>query len=180
MSESDPTHLESRALKAYQDGELEEAAESFAAARGAYDAAGNATKAAEMANSFSVVQLKLGDAEQALQAASGTEVVFLEAGDQGRAGQALGNQAAALEAAGRLQAAEQTYRQSLEFLTAAGDAELIRHTAQALSQLLLRQGKTAEAVFAMQGGLERSPRLGLRGRLLRWLMRLPLKLQNRF
>ncbi len=180
MSEFEPTHLESRALKAYQDGELGAAAESFAAARAAYEAAGNSTKAAEMANSLSVVQLKLGDAEQALLAVTGTEAVFLEAGDKGRAGQALGNQAAALEAAGRLQAAEQAYRQALELLSAAGDAELIGHTYQALSQLLLRQGKPAEAVYAMQSGLERGPKPGIRNRLLRWLMSLPLKLQNRF
>lgn len=173
-----PSPLESQAMQAYRQGHLEEAAQGFAAARQAYSEAGDAARAAEMANDLSVTLLRCGRPHQALEAVRGTERFFDELGDRTRAAQAYGNLASALEACGDAVGAEQAYRQAVELFEEAGDPENRARTLTAVSQLQLRRGRPLEAIMNMQSALEHQPRLNWRQRLLRWLLHLPSKLQG--
>jgi tetratricopeptide (TPR) repeat protein len=173
-----PSALESQAMAAYRQGRLEEAAQGFAAARQAYLEASDAAKAAEMANDLSVTLLRCNRPQDALEAVRGTEQLFSQLEDRPRAAQAYGNLASALEACGDTAGAERAYRQAISLFGEIGDAENRARTLTAVSRLQLRRGHPLEAVITMQGALEDEPHLSRRQRLLRWLLRIPSKLQG--
>lgn len=168
-----PSEHEQLALAAYADGQLPQAIDQFEQARQDYQRAGNAAKAAEMANSLSVVLVQAGRPQEALAAVERTPQVFSELGDQHRLALATGNLAAAQEACGDLESAEQQYRTAAKLFAEQGDEEGQRQTLAALSQLLLKQRRPLEAAATM--GLAPADR-SLRGRFVGWLLRLQSKL----
>ncbi|UCF60822.1 MAG: tetratricopeptide repeat protein [Anaerolineaceae bacterium] len=176
---SSPNELERLALKAFREGRLDEAIQTFTIARQAFLAEGNDVKAAEMASNLSVVLLKAERPEEALEAATGTPDIFIQSGDQTLAAQALGNLGSALEACGDLDGAENAYRQAADLFESLGETEHQRYTIQALSHLQLRLGRPLEALTSMQHGLESQSRSGVRDRLLRWLLKLPNRFMGR-
>lgn len=149
--------LEAQALAAYKQGRLEEAIRLFESAR---DSESDQAKAAELANSLSVVLLKAGRAEEALQAVQGTAETFFALGNLNRSAQAKGNLAAALEACGDLVAAEAAYREAAEQLEKLGEHEARRHTLNALAQLQMHQNRPFEAATTLQAGYADSPARG--------------------
>ncbi len=102
-----PQQLAEEGTGAFQKGQFESAANSFALAAEGYNSAGKPLDAAEMKNNQSVALLKGRNAQGAFDAVSGTESVFQTAGDIRRQGFAAGNEASALEALGRLDEAAQ-------------------------------------------------------------------------
>jgi tetratricopeptide (TPR) repeat protein len=174
-----PQELEKLALSAFRESRLDEAIHAFTTAQEGFLAEGNAVKAAEMASSLSVVLLKANRTDEALEAASGTPEIFLQAGEKTLAAQAYGNLGSALEACGNLANAEEAYHQAANLFGSLGDGEHHRYTMQSLSQLQLRQGRTLEALSTMQHSLDAQPRLGIRQRLLRALLKLPNRLLGR-
>ena len=160
-------------MAAYKQGRLEEAIRLFESAR---DSELDRAKAAELANSLSVVLLKAGRSAEALLAVQGTAEVFSALGDATRSAQAKGNLAAALEACGDLLAAEASYREAAEQFEKLGEHEARLHTLNALAQLQLRQNRPLEAATTFQAGYSASPARGLRGRLLKQLLKLPSRL----
>lgn len=162
-----------QAQAAYEAGDYERAIQGFRSAQLEYQAAGQPSLAAQMANSLCVVLLKVGRAEEALSAVEGTPEILAQLGDRPHQALATGNLAAALEACDRIEQAEAAYRSAIAQFEKLDDPEALRHTRQALSQLQLRQNRpleAAETLSADQG--DRS----LRGRLIRMLMRIPSKL----
>ena len=59
-----------------------------------------------------------------------------------------------------------------------GDDEQASYTLKSLSQLQLKRGQTIKAVTTMQLGLEGSSTLSIRDRFLRWLLKVPLRIQG--
>jgi tetratricopeptide (TPR) repeat protein len=176
---SSPNELEILALNAYREGRLDEAAQAFTTARQAFLAEGDELKAAEMSSSLSVVHLKAERPNEALEAASEPPEVFTRYGEETLAAQAYGNLGSALEACGDLVGAEKAYRQAAELFASLGDSEHHRYTMQSLSRLQLRQGRPLEALSTMQVSLDAQPRLRIRDRLVRWLLKLPNRLLGR-
>ncbi len=171
-----PEDLESRAMAAYRQGDLAAAREGYAAARSAYDAAGNGPKAAEMANNLCVVLVALGLGQEAVAVVQGTAETFNRAGDPLNAARATGNLAAALEAAGELERATAAYERAIEGLHAAGDRSGESQTWQALSRLQLRRGDALAAAGSAQAALNTNPKPGLVRRFLRWIVNLAYRL----
>ncbi len=171
-----PADIERSAMTAYRRGELVAASEGYAAARTAYDAAGNAPKAAEMANNLCVVLVALGRAQEAVAAVQGTAETFTQAGDPLNAARAVGNLAAALEAAGELDRAVAAYERAIEGLHAAGDRTGESQTWQALSRLQLRRGDPLTAAASAQAALNANPKPGLVRRFLRGMVNLAYRL----
>jgi len=165
--------LGSQAIEAYQQGRLEESIRLFEAA---HASEADPALAAELANNLSVAYLKAGRSQEALTIVRGTAEVFSKLGDEQRAAQATGNLAAALEACGDLAEAEAAYQQAADLFQALGDSESLRYTLNALAQLQLRQHRPLEAANTLQAGAQASPPRGLRGRLLKQLLRLPSRL----
>lgn len=165
--------LGSQAIGAYQQGRLEESIQLFEAAHASET---DPALAAELANNLSVAYLKAGRSQQALSIVRGTAEVFSKLGDDQRAAQATGNLAAALDSCGDFPAAEAAYQEAAEMFQALGEAESLRYTLNALAQLQLRQLRPLEAANTLQAGALASPPRGLRGRLIKQLLRLPFRL----
>ncbi len=164
---------------AYQGEDYAEALRCFGEAARLYSEAGQALDAAEMANNQSVCHLKNGDAQAALQAALGSEEIFAQAGDVRRQAMALGNQAAAYEALKQNKAALQYYERSAQLLRQSNDAELRALVLKSLSALQMRSGQRFEALATMQIALECQPRLSVRERILRRLLKIMFALLGR-
>jgi tetratricopeptide (TPR) repeat protein len=172
--------LEKKGQQAYRNGSLDEAAQAYQDARSAYKTEDNPGKAAEMANNLCVVLLQKKQPEQALEIVSGTEKVFLEMGDQKRAAFAYGNSGAALEACDRPREAETAYRKAMAIFSELGEDDALSQTAQSLSQLLLKQGRSLEALSSMQAGIEgKKKKLSLKDKILQKLLRIPTDQLNR-
>lgn len=172
---SSPQQLENDGKQLYEKGEYLEAALTFSAAEKAYKTAGMPLLAAEMANNSSVAYLKAGDAKAALDAVMGTEQIFADQGDLRRQGMAMGNRASALESLGELDSAAEIYQQSAEILQRCGENELRAHVLKSLSALQLKRGQQIDAIFTMKEGLDGIKKPSLKQRLLKYLLKLPMK-----
>jgi tetratricopeptide (TPR) repeat protein len=148
-----PQQLSEEGTQAFQKGQYEAAANSFAAAAEGYAAAGKPTDSAEMKNNQSVALLKAGDAQGAFDAAAGTDSIFQAAGDIRRQGFAVGNEASALDALGRLDEAAKKYQQSADLLEDAGEDQMRAIVLQSLSTLQFKQGRAIDAAISMQSGV---------------------------
>jgi tetratricopeptide (TPR) repeat protein len=171
--------LERQAMTAYQAGEWKRAETSFREAHLAFQREGKPLKSAEMKNNLCVVLLQDDRPQEALKAVEGTWDIFASQGDDLRTAQSYGNLAAAHEACGNLSEAEEAYRQAAELLEKAGAMDDRAQTLTALSRIQLKRGKALQAVASMQSGLDGGQRLGFGKRLLRKILRLPLRLLGR-
>lgn len=164
---------EQQGLAAFRDGDLQQAIDHLRQAQHQYQQRSEPVKAAELANSLSVVLLQAGRSEEALQAVEGTVATFAAIGDRQRQAVATGNWAAALEANHQLEPAEAKYREAAELFGKLGDGESQRQTLAALSQLQLKQRRPLEAAATLSASpTDRS----LRGRLLKLLFRIQSRL----
>ncbi|MBN1536816.1 MAG: hypothetical protein JW908_08805 [Anaerolineales bacterium] len=172
---SSPDQLNQDGKDLYQKGEYLEAALTFTAAGKAYEAKGDFVMAAEMANNCSVAYLQAGDAQAAFDAVADTEQIFAEKGDLRRQGMALGNRASALEALEDIDGAAEYYQKSAEILQQCGEQEMRSQVLQSLSALQLKRGKQIDALFTMQSGLEGIEKPSIKQRILKKLLKLPMK-----
>jgi tetratricopeptide (TPR) repeat protein len=166
-----PQQLSEEGTMAFQKGQYDAAANSFAAAAEGYAAAGKPIDSAEMKNNQSVALLKAGNARGAFDAADGTESIFQAAGDIRRQGFAVGNEASALEALGRLAEAAQKYQLSADLLEKAGEDQMRAIVMESLSALQLRQGKTIDAAISMQAGISGVKKPTLKQRIAKTLIK---------
>jgi tetratricopeptide (TPR) repeat protein len=169
-----PQQLAEEGKSAFQKGQFESAANSFAAAAEGFSVAGNPLDSTEMKNNQSVALLKAGNAQGAFDTVSGTEWVFQAAGDIRRQGLAAGNEASALEALGRLDEAAQKYRHSADLLSEAGEDQMRAHVLESLSALQIRQGKAMDAVYSMQSGVVGVKKPSLKQSLTKTLLKFRL------
>lgn len=172
MTETDPKQLSTQASQLYQEGDFTQAANLFAEAAQAYQAAGNLVEAAEMRNNQSVALLQDDDADGALKAVLGTDAVFAEAGDVRRQGLAVGNEAAALEELKRLDEAIARYQVSADLLEQAGEDQMRALVLQSTAWILIRRGKLFEGLFAMNSGLRGVKNPTLKQKILRAILKL--------
>jgi tetratricopeptide (TPR) repeat protein len=169
-----PQQLAEEGKKAYQKGQFESAADSFAAAADGFNKAGKPLDAAEMKNNQSVALLKGGEAQGAYDAVSGTESIFQASGDIRRQGLAAGNEASALEALGRLDEAALEYQHSADLLEEAGEDQMRAHVLESLSALQVRQGRGIDAVLSMQSGMASVKKPTFRQRIAKTLIKFRL------
>lgn len=171
MNEIVPKSLAEDAVKAYQEGDYENAARLFGEAASTFTAQDNLLDAAEMKNNQSVAFLQAGSPGAAHEAARGTASVFAEAGDFRREGIAFGNEAAALQALGRANDSLEKYRLASEAFQRAGEGELRATTMQAIAGIELKRGKIMDAMLTMQMGLSGVKHPTLKQRILLALLR---------
>ena len=171
--------MEKQAIQAYKQKDFPTALEAYAKASTAYLAQDNSLKAAEMANNLCVIHLQLKQPELALQAVQGTPQVFQQQNDQKHEAFAHGNLGAALQACGRLDEAEEAYKTAIELFIQLGEDDALEQTAQSLSEMLLKQGRSMEAMFSMKTGLENKKKRSLKDRILAKLFDSPGKLLKR-
>jgi tetratricopeptide (TPR) repeat protein len=171
--------LERQAMTAYEAGNWAQAEIGFHEAHQAFQREGNRLKSAEMSNNLCVVLLQVDRPQEALEAVEGTCDIFAAEGDDLRTAQSYGNLASAREACGDLAGAEEAYRQAAQLLEKAGATDDRAQTLTALSRIQLKRGKALQAVASMQSGLDDSPRLSFGKRILRKILRLPLRLLGR-
>lgn len=163
----------------YKKGEYIKAAQHFEDAAQGFDVHEKTSEAAEMRNNQSVALLQAGDANEALQAAVGTDGIFANAAETRLQAMALGNIAAALDELDRYEEAEETYLRSAKIFDNIGEDKLRANVMQSLSKLQLRTGRQLQALATMQSGVDEIKRPNLRQRMLKKLLKTPLKLLNR-
>jgi tetratricopeptide (TPR) repeat protein len=161
--------------KLYQQGDYEEAADSFLSAYEAYHEAGDDMNAAEEKNNRSVCLLKAGMADEALLAVAGTPEVFESNGDRKRQAMALGNMGAALNKLGRRDEAIEVYNQSAEIFREIGEHDLRAPVLQALSDLQFAKGKPLESFMSLSAGLNEDQKPSLYKRFMKFCVELPLR-----
>ncbi len=160
-----------KAQIAYEGEEYREAAQIFEEAARQFSAQEDNLNAAEMLNNQSVSLLKAGDATGAYHAALGTDATFANAGDVKRQAMSLGNQAAALDELKKIDEAFALYQQSADLFKQIGEGELRAYVLQRMSALQMRSGKRLDALVTMQIALDAKPRLSLKDRILKGLMK---------
>ena len=171
--------LAEQALSAYQAGDYERAVRNFSEAHDAFKVDGNPKRAAEMSNNLCVCLLQLGRTAEALSSVQNTPTIFHNEGDFLLKAQALGNRAMAKEALGHRAEAEADYRAAADLFRELGHNEGLQYTMQALSKLQLKEGRTMEALNAMQSVLDSKEKSSLRDRFLSWLFKFPLRFLGR-
>ena len=174
-----PAQIAENGKTQYQREDYAQAAELFGLAAVGFTTAGESLNAAEMANNRSVALLRHGNAEAALEAVGETDRVFAGAGDTKRQAMALGNRAAALAGLGRAADAEEAYWESARLLGEIGERDLRASVLQAISKLQLKEGRYTEALASMDSGLEGVQRLSFSKRLVRRLIKIPMKMLGR-
>ena len=160
---------------AYQNGDYTASAQYFSAAAESFDSKNEHVLAAEMANNSSVAWLQAGENEKALELVEGTDAVFAAAGEIRLQAMALGNKAAALDAMGRIDEAVILYEQSAELLEGIGEGELRAYILQSISKIQFRTGRQFEALSSMHAGIEGIKKPTLRHRILKRLLRIPMR-----
>lgn len=170
--------LASQAEKAFRSKKYTEAAELFEKAAREYQLAGDALKAAEMANNRSVSLLQSGDGQGALEAAQGTDAIFAQAGDIYRQALAIGNQASALEALGQLEEALDRFTQCADLLKQIGEKDQRAVVLKSISTLQLRTGRQFEAVATMDAALNNQKKLSATEKLLKKVLDIPMNMMG--
>lgn len=167
-----------QANQAYQQGNLQLAAEFFSRAADLYQEQGDELSAAEMRNNLSVALLRDGHYQAALEAAAQTDLVFAQGGDRRRQAIALSNQAAALDSLGDLGQALELYQISAGLFKELDEEEMLAMVLQNISTLQLRTGKQLQAVATMSSALEHKPKLSFREKIIQKLLRTSTKKMN--
>ncbi len=171
VNEIVPKSLAEDAVRAYQEGDYENAARLFGEAASTFTAQDNPLDAAEMKNNQSVAWLQAGNPAAAYEATHGTASIFVKANDFRREGIAWGNEAAALQSLGRASEALETYRLASEAFLRAGEGELRATTMQAMAGIELKRGKIMDALLTMQIGLSGVKHPTFKQRILLALLR---------
>jgi tetratricopeptide (TPR) repeat protein len=176
---TDPEVLAEQAFKEYKSGNFDRAAQRFTAAHDQFLASGNKLRAAEMSNNLCVCLLEMDQASEALAVVRETPITFHKEGNQLLKAQALGNRAMAKTAMGQMAEAEADYRAAAELFRDLGHKEGLQYTMQALSKIQLQQGRTMEALNAMQSVLDSKSKPSIKERFLSWLFKLPMRFLGR-
>lgn len=171
MNEIVPKSLTDDAVKAYQEGNYENAARLFGEAASAFIELDNPLDAAEMKNNQSVAWLQARNPGAAYEAARGTAGVFAKASDFRREGIAWGNEAAALQALGRTKDALEKYRLASAAFERADEGEMRNTVMQAMAGIELKRGKVMDALLTMQIGLSGVKHPTLKQKILLALLR---------
>lgn len=168
--ETNPQTIAERANQAYQQGNLQLAADLFTRAVEQFQQQGDELSAAEMRNNLSVTLLRNGHFQAALEAAAQTDLIFEQNGDHHRQAIALGNQAAALDSLGDLGQALELYQISADLFKELGEEEMLALVLENISTLQLRTGKQLQAVATMSSALDHKPKLSLREKIIQKLL----------
>ncbi len=171
-----PQELKDEGLAAYRAERLDEAAEKFAAAAQAYEAAKDRGAAAEMQNNVCVVKMAQQAWEAALQAVAGTPEIFRELGDSMREAQAIANLAAAHEGAGQVDEALALYEQAIDQFGELGEQENRAACFKKLSALQIKKGQQMQALASMQAGLNLSSDLSAKEKTLKGVLNQAMKM----
>src|SRR5574337_64947 len=109
-----PSELKDDGLALYRGEKYREAADKFAGAARACEAAGDRGAAAEMRNNQCVALMAMNEWEAARAAVEGTPETFRVLGDRMREAQAIANLAAAHDGAGHVEQAAEMYMQAID------------------------------------------------------------------
>lgn len=165
-----PDELKERGLKHYRDEQYPEAANAFAEAAAGFEAVGQRAAAAEMRNNLCVVRMTQSDWTGALAAVEGTPAIFREQGDAMREAQAIANLAAAHDGAGHVEEAAQLYMQAIDRFGELGEKETRAACFKKLSNLQVKMGQKMQALASMRSGLNLSPELTPKEKMLKDLI----------
>jgi tetratricopeptide (TPR) repeat protein len=162
--------LKDQGIQQFMQQDYERAAETFRAARSAYEAAGEDDLAAEMRVNLGLALHSVGQYDAALAEMQAARDVFLARGDQSRLAQALGNMGRVYAKLGNTEQAITNYREASALFMEIGDEENYGQTVLAIADLQLRGGHVTQAAATYEVGLDYVKHPNARQKLMRNLL----------
>jgi len=169
----DPVKLHGLGITHFRAGRFADAAQAFAMAYAAAEAAGERQRAAEALNDLGVARRELAEWVQAEAALEKAYALFAELGNATGKAQVMGNMGSVFEGQARYEEAADAYKQSAQMFQEIGDGDSAMYAWQALSQLRMKHGQWLSAVAAYEEGIENLPDRSLKKGLLKRILRLP-------
>jgi tetratricopeptide (TPR) repeat protein len=170
---NDPLKLHALGITHFRAGRFADAAQAFADAYAAAEAARDRQKAAEILNDMGVARRELAEWVQAEAALEKAYILFAELGNVKGKAQVMGNIGSVLEGQERYDEAVDAYKQSASMFEQIGDNDSAMYTWQALSRLRMKQGQWLSAIAAYEEGIENLPDRSLKKGLLKRILKLP-------
>ena len=171
-----PAELKEHGLTLYRAVRYADAAEKFAEAARACEAAGDRGAAAEMRNNQCVAHMAVSQWDAALAAVEGTPEMFRALGDRMREAQAVANLAAAHDGAGHVEQAAELYGQAIDLFGALSEKENRAACFKKLSALQIKRGQQLQALASMRSGLNLSSELSAKEKTLKTMLDKAMKM----
>jgi len=170
--ENEAIELSQKGKKAFEEGNFDNAIQSFSEAAKVYTEEEKPLDAAEAQNNLSVALLQADRAKEALEIAKGTDALFAKADDLLRQAMALGNQAAALEALGQLDEALTLYEKSASLFGEIGEGDYQEIVLKSIAAIKLRSGKLQDSAYTMLDSLGAVKKPNLFQRFIKFILRI--------
>jgi tetratricopeptide (TPR) repeat protein len=164
--------LYAEARKTYDAGNARESIPLFEQAHQAFLAEDNRAQAAMVANDLGVLYYLTGRRDEANKFLAEALATFEQLGNVLGQAKAIGNHAQLLNKSGDHANAEKNYLRAIELFHQIGEKRFEFDTWRALSQMQLQKGRWLEALNSYERGLAAKGGSSL----LRWFLRIPLKL----
>jgi tetratricopeptide (TPR) repeat protein len=162
--------LKDQGIQQFQQRDYEQAAETFRAARAAYEAAGQGDLAAEMRVNLGLALHNLDASDDALVEMSAARDFFQAQNDSHRLAQVLGNMGRVYAKLGNTEQALTSYREASALFIEAGDEENYGQTVLAIADLQLRTGHPTQAAATYEVGLDYIKNPNARQKLMKNLL----------
>ncbi len=162
--------LKDQGIQQFQQRDYEQAAETFRAARAAYEAAGQGDMAAEMRVNLGLALHGLDAADDALAEMTAARDFFQAQNDPHRLAQVLGNMGRVYAKLGNTEQALTSYREASALFIESGDEENYGQTVLAIADLQLRSGNPTQAAATYEVGLDYIQHPNARQKLMKNLL----------
>jgi tetratricopeptide (TPR) repeat protein len=171
--------LKEEGIKLFRFGEYEEAASSFSEAHALYVELDNARGQGEMLNNLGAIHTQQGEWEQAVDAFSKSRMVFEALDDTDGLAQTLGNLGTMYRHQGDAEKSVEYLKEAANLFQETGDSEKQASTLRVISRIRLGQARWFEALHFYDLSLTCIEPPGLKERILRRVVQIPLNILTR-
>lgn len=171
--------LKDEGIKLFRFGEYDEAATQFGEAYNLYEELGNARGQGEMLNNLGAIHTQEGRWNEAVGAFNDAKAIFESLEDQDGLAQTLGNLGSMYRHQGEKETAVGHLKEAANLFHEIGDREKEAATLSVLSRIRLGQARWFEALHFYDLSLACSEPPGLKERILRRLIQIPLNMLTR-
>jgi len=171
--------LKEEGIELFRFGEYEEAAIRFDGAHALYVELDNVKGQGEMLNNLGAIHTQEGRWDQAVEAFNSARVVFESLGDKDGQAQTLGNLGTMHRHQGNKEVAVEHLKQAVNLFHETGEREKQAATLTVISRIRLGQARWFEALHFYDLSLACVEPPGLKERILRRLIQIPLNMLTR-
>lgn len=168
--------LKEEGIRLFRFGEYEEAAACFSEAHALYGELDNAKGEGEMLNNLGAIHTQERHWEEALEAFNRAKTIFESLGDKDGQAQTLGNLGTMYRHQGDKETSVEHLKEAANLFNETGDREKEAATLRVISRIRLGQARWFEALHFYDLSLACVEPPGLKERILRRLIQIPLSM----